>query len=176
MTRRTAIKWLHWISFGLIVWFYIFEPPKSFSDPGGILSTHAGMGVILGIAVVIWFSIYALKGAASRPGPKLPTWARIVHTWKHRLLYFGLPVMMLTGAAAGLLAPFAIRAFGVVPLGPAQGPRDLYKQAEVVHDMVFNALVLVIILHAAFHIWRHYWLRDNALRIMTPRVVHRFLK
>ena len=35
--------------------------------------------------------------------------------------------------------------------------------------------LVVIILHAGFHIWRHARLRDNALRIMFPKVMHRYL-
>ncbi|WP_254796871.1 hypothetical protein [Sulfitobacter albidus] len=43
------------------------------------------------------------------------------------------------------------------------------------HIYQFYLLGAVIAFHAGFHIWRHIALRDNALRIMAPRFLHRFL-
>jgi len=45
----------------------------------------------------------------------------------------------------------------------------------VLHVYQFYALALLVVAHAGFHIWRHLHLRDNALRIMAPKVLHRFL-
>lgn len=43
------------------------------------------------------------------------------------------------------------------------------------HTYQFYALGIVAIVHAGFHTWRHFYLRDNALRIMAPKRLHRFL-
>jgi cytochrome b561 len=43
------------------------------------------------------------------------------------------------------------------------------------HIIEFYTLGGLIVIHASFHIWRHLRLRDNALRIMAPKILHRFL-
>ena len=115
------------------------------------------------------------KGLAGRAGPKLPDWAKRFHRINHQVLQIALPVMVATGALAGLLAPFAIKAFGLLQINPAAGSKSLHDFAEEVHELAFNALLAVIVLHAIFHLWRHFLLKDNALRIMVPRLLHKYL-
>ena len=83
--------------------------------------------------------------------------------------------MVLTGGLAGLTAAFPVRAFGVIPLSPGWGSDTLHGIAEEIHEFAFDALTVLIIAHAGFHIWRHLRLKDNALRIMTPKALHRYL-
>jgi cytochrome b561 len=47
--------------------------------------------------------------------------------------------------------------------------------ASWLHVYQFYALAGIVLVHAGFHIWRHLRLRDNALRIMAPRALHRWL-
>ncbi|AFO88090.1 cytochrome B [Phaeobacter inhibens] len=175
MTRRSALKWLHWLSLALIVYFYLVEPEENSAAPGLALATHAGVGLILALVVLIWTAIYLRKGLAGRAGPKLPGWAKRFHGLNHRVLQIGLPIMVATGALAGMLAPFAIRAFGVVPINPAVGSRTLHELAEDLHEIAFDALLIAIVLHGIFHLWRHFLLKDNALRIMVPKLLHKYL-
>lgn len=175
MNRRTVIKWLHWVSLGLITYFYLVEPGESRTDPGGALSTHAGMGLLLAVVAAVWFVMYLRKGLASRPGPKLPGWAKRLHPTMHKALYIGVPVMVGSGALTGLLAPFAISGFGIIPINPGIGFESLHDLASEVHEIIFDGIVIVILAHAAFHLWRHYMLKDNALRIMVPKILHKYL-
>ncbi|KAE9627670.1 cytochrome b [Parasedimentitalea maritima] len=175
MNRRSAVKWMHWLCLGLIAYFYLVEPDENKADPGLGLSTHAGVGLILSVIVALWLAFYLTKGLMGRPGPKLPSWAKGFHHLSHKTLQYGVAVVVASGAVAGLVAPFAIRAFGTVPINPAFGSKWLHELAEELHEIVFDGLIIVILAHAAFHIWRHYWLKDNALRIMVPRVLHKYL-
>ncbi|KXF90874.1 cytochrome b [Phaeobacter inhibens] len=175
MTRRSALKWLHWLSLALIVYFYLVEPEENSATPRLALATHAGVGLILALVVLIWTAIYLRKGLAGRAGPKLPGWAKRFHGLNHRVLQIGLPIMVATGALAGMLAPFAIRAFGVVPINPAVGSRTLHELAEDLHEIAFDTLLVAIVLHGIFHLWRHFMLKDNALRIMVPKLLHKYL-
>jgi len=164
-SRRTALKWLHWVGFCLILYFYLVEPDENDADPGGALSTHAGVGALLALLVVIWTVMYLRKGLASRPGPKLPPLAKTAHPWMHRALYLGMPVMML----------YVVRAFGLVPMGTGNGTKSWNYFFEDMHELAFNVLIAMIVAHAAFHLWRHFWLKDNALRIMVPKLLHKWL-
>ncbi len=174
MTYRQFLKWLHWLSAGLILYFFLVEPEESRVDPGGALSTHAGMGVLLAIVVVIWTVIYMRKGLAGRPGPKLPALAKKAHPLMHKVLHIAMPVMLGTGLLVGLLAPYAIKGFGVIPLGGI-GTKGLHSIAEEVHEIAFNVLIAIVVVHVVFSLWRHFYLKDNALRIMTPKILHRWL-
>ncbi len=175
MNRRTALKWLHWLSLGLILYFFLVEPDENRANPGLALATHAGIGLLLALVVGVWTLVYLRKGLMGRAGPKLPGWGKKFHHLSHKGLQIGLPVMVATGALAGLLAPFAIRAFGVVPINFTWGSKTLHELAEELHEIAFDALLILIIAHGIFHLWRHFLLKDNALRIMAPKVLHRYL-
>lgn len=175
MTRRTTLKWLHWLSFGLILWFWFVEPQNVERLGGAALATHAGMGVVLALLVTAWSVMYARKGLASRPGPKLPGWARTAHPVMHRALMWGMPAVVLSGALAGFAAPYAIRLFGVIPFFPGWGSRAIHGTLEEIHETAFDILLIALALHVAFHLWRHYKIKDNALRIMAPKALHRYL-
>ena len=175
ITRRTALKWLHWLSLGILLYFLAFEPENVDRLGATALATHAGMGILLGILTTIWFTMFLRKGLASRPGPKLPWWAKAIHPIAHKALYFGLPLMVMTGALTGFAAPYAIHAFGLLPINPGLGARDIYELMNEIHELAFDALTFIVIGHAVFHLWRHFGLKDNALRIMLPKAVHRYL-
>ncbi|MGR3614881.1 MAG: cytochrome b/b6 domain-containing protein [Paracoccaceae bacterium] len=98
-----------------------------------------------------------------------------MHPLNHKFLQYGAPIVVLTGALAGLLAPFVIKAFGILQINPGIGSKALHEFAEEVHEIAFDALVILILVHAGFHLWRHFWLKDNALRIMVPEPLHKYL-
>ncbi|MEO1490766.1 MAG: cytochrome b/b6 domain-containing protein [Pseudomonadota bacterium] len=96
----------------------------------------------------------------------------ILVKWLHWLV----PLTVLTGGMAGLAPDYPVMGFGIVPLNPAGwGTPGLHDLAEDVHEIAFNVTILLIFAHMAFHIWRHFGLRDNALRIIAPKALHRFL-
>lgn len=175
MSRRTAIKWLHWLSLGLLLYFFFVEPEESRTAPGQALSTHAGMGILLALVAGIWLVLFLRKGLAGRPGPKLPGWGKRFHPLGHKALQIGLVVVVASGALAGLVAPFAIHAFGLMPINPGIGGKALHDLATEIHEIIFDGMILLIVAHALFHIWRHVLLKDNALRIMVPKILHKYL-
>ena len=103
-------------------------------------------------ASVVWLGLTFAKGMLAKPGPKLPPLARQTFPWMHRAMY-------LLIAAAAILNALAL--FGIVPLVAA-----------------WNALLVLFvasIFHAIFHLWRHTTLIDGALRMMTPKIWHKYL-
>ena len=178
--RRTILKWLHWLTLGFLLYFLFVEPDEA---PRGAdaaaktdaLATHAGVGLLLALLVAIWTLTYWRQGAAGRPGPKLKGVARTAHGLGHRALYWALPVMMITGALAGLAAPYPVEGFGVIPMNFGIGGDTIHGVAEEIHEIAFDVLTILAVGHIGFHLWRHYLLKDNALRIMAPRILHRWL-
>lgn len=178
MTKRVLVKWLHWVAFGLMLYFFFVEPEvEGTADArGDMLSTHAGMGMLLGVVTLIWTWIYFRNGPLGRPGPKLPGWGKRVHRVVNTGLYWLVPLTVMTGGMAGLASDYPVLGFGVVPLNPTGwGTKGLHDLAEEIHEIAFNATILLIFAHLIFHVWRHVRLKDNALRIMTPKILHKYL-
>ncbi|RME94527.1 MAG: hypothetical protein D6773_19485 [Alphaproteobacteria bacterium] len=83
--------------------------------------------------------------------------------------------MALTGFLLGLTSPVLLKAGGFLPIAPPMGWIEMNRIIGKVHIYQFYALAALIAFHAGFHIWRHVKLKDNALRIMVPRIFHRWL-
>ena len=160
----------------LIVWF-LFVTPSVVLEFGGqrAFRIHSNIALVFVTLSLLWFADYLRRGLAGRPGPKLPRWGRILHRWLHSLLIWGLFGVALTGFLLGLTSAVVRKAGGWLPFAP---PLDLERANEAigrVHIAEFYMLAAVVVIHAGFHFWRHLRLRDNALRIMAPRALHRWL-
>ena len=179
MTKRALVKWLHWLSFALMMYFMIVEPEVGDAEGAARtagLATHAGMGMILAAITLIWSLIYFSAGPLGRPGPKLPAWGKRAHRIVNTGLYWLLPGAVVSGGLAGLASEYPVLGFGVVPLNPTGwGSVWLHDIAEEIHEIAFDLALWMVFAHLGFHLWRHFWLKDNALRIMVPKPLHRWL-
>jgi cytochrome b561 len=175
MRNRTVLKWLHWASFFLIAYFFFVEPEDVENLGALALATHAGVGVLLAFVTVLWTLAVVRKGLAGRPGPKLPTLAKTFHPLGHKALHVGLIAVTATGALAGFAAPYVVKAFGVLPISGGWGTDTLHDFLSEVHDVSFKIMLIAILIHVIFHLWRHFGLKDNALRIILPKRLHRYL-
>ena len=180
LNKRAFLKFLHWTTAGIILYFFLIEPDlsdgASAMDKTAELSTHAGMGILLSVIVTIWTVIFLKSGLIGRAGPKLPDWASRIYPLMHKGLYLAMPIMLVTGLLVGLTAPFQVMGFGVIPLNvPWLGGTAINDIANGVHEFSFDVLIIMIVVHAVFHVWRHYLLRDNALRLIMPKSLHKYL-
>ena len=83
--------------------------------------------------------------------------------------------MAFGGFLLGLTSTRLLKAGGFLPIAPPLGLREANELIGKLHIYQFYLLAALVVGHALFHIWRHYRLRDNALRIMAPKRLHRFL-
>ena len=103
-------------------------------------------------AVALWVGIALAKGLIGRPGPKLSPATRAIYPWMHRALYGALAVSaaLNAGELLGWLEP----------------------------GRAWTSLLVLLSLgavHGLFQFWRHNALYDNALRLITPRIMHKYL-
>lgn len=175
MTRRAALKWLHWSMVPLLVWFYVIQPEDVRPIGQWAFQLHSVLGLVFVSLALLWTADYLRRGLASRPGPKLAPWARAVHKVMHRAIIWGVFAVAFTGFLLWLTSSVLLWAGGVVPIAPPMGWPKMNDWVGVIHEVEFYTLFAAIVAHSAFHIWRHVHLRDNALRIMAPRAVHRWL-
>jgi cytochrome b561 len=99
-----------------------------------------------------WVGMALVKGMMGKPGPKLTGTLRTAYPWMHRGMYAVLAATVVLNAAALV---------GSVP-----------------DHTGWTALLVLLAagtFHGLFHFWRHNVLFDGALRIMTPRFMHKIL-
>ncbi|MGC1502779.1 MAG: cytochrome B [Sulfitobacter sp.] len=173
--RRTTLKAVHWAMVPLLVWFLLVTPDDVLPFGPKAFQAHSVLALFFVTLCLLWTADYLRRGLASRPGPKLAPWARTLHQLLHKSLIWGLFGIALTGFLLGLTSAVLLKAGGFLPIAP---PLDLRQANHIIgqiHIFEFYLVALIAGIHALFHIWRQVHLRDNALRIMAPKVLHRFL-
>ena len=173
--RRTWLKIIHWTMVPLFVWFFVIQPEDMTNIGPGAFRFHSVLGLVFVTLALVWTADYLWRGLASKPGPKLPPWARLAHQWLHKILIWGLFLVAFTGFLLGLTSSTLLFAGDIVPIAPPLGLPKANDWVGMVHSIEFYGLAIIAAAHTGFHIWRHIKLRDNALRIMFPKVLHRFL-
>lgn len=175
LKRRTMLKWIHWTMAPLFVWFMLVQPKDVVPLGPAYFQFHSILGLIFVLLALVWTADFLIRGLASKPGHKLPPWARKTHQIMHKTLIWGMFLVALTGFLLGLTSSRLLFAGGFLPIAPPLNWPLANDWIGFFHTIEFYALGIFAIGHAAFHIWRHVRLKDNALRIMVPKRFHRFL-
>ncbi|MEM6303349.1 MAG: cytochrome b/b6 domain-containing protein [Pseudomonadota bacterium] len=173
--RRSALKALHWTMVPLLIWFLLVTPDDVLPFGPRAFQAHSILALIFVTLCLLWTADYLRRGLASRPGPKLPPWARVAHQWMHKALIWGLFLVAFGGFLLGLTSHRLLKAGGFLPIAPPLGLKEANDIIGTLHIYQFYLLAVIAGGHAVFHIWRHLRLRDNALRIMVPKVLHKYL-
>lgn len=173
--RRTWLKAMHGMMIPLLIWFIFITPDDVVPLGPRAFQFHSILALIFVTLSLIWMADHMRRGLAGRPGPKLGPRARILHRVLNTAIIWGLWGVALTGFLLGLTANRVLKAGGFLPIAPPLDMPELNHFIGKFHIYEFYILGVIVACHACFHIWRHLRLRDNALRIMAPKVLHRFL-
>ncbi|KIN61748.1 Cytochrome B561 [Sulfitobacter noctilucae] len=159
----------------LLVWFLLVTPDDVLPFGPRAFQAHSMLALIFVTLCLLWTADYLRRGLASRPGPKLGPRARVLHQLLHKTLIWGLFGIAVGGFLLGLTSATLLKAGGFLPIAPPLGLREANDIIGQIHIFEFYLVAFIALIHAAFHIWRHIHLRDNALRIMAPKSLHRYL-
>lgn len=173
--RRTVAKVVHGATIPFFIWFLLVAPEDVRAIGPWAFQVHSLFGLIFVSLALFWTADYLRRGLVGRPGPKLSPRLRQVHRVLHRVLIWGLFGVALTGFGLGLTSSVQLWAGDIVPIAYPLGLPEWNDLVGRVHIVEFYLLAVIAVFHAGFHIWRHVRLRDNALRIMAPKALHRFL-
>ncbi|MEM1273741.1 MAG: cytochrome B [Pseudomonadota bacterium] len=173
--KRSLLKVLHWSILPFFIWFLWADPEVIRGWGPGWFRLHSINGLIFVTLSLLWTAWHLKSGLIGRAGPKLSPGLRVFHQFLHRVLIWGLFFVAFGGFMLGLTSHVLLKAGGFLPIAPPLGLRDANAWVGLFHTYQFYALSGVALLHAGFHIWRHIALRDNCLRIMAPKSLHRFL-
>lgn len=84
--RRTVLKTGHWAMVPLLVWFVLVTPDDVLPFGPTAFQIYSILALVFVAICLLWTADYLRCGLASRPGPKLPIWARYVHQGLHKYL------------------------------------------------------------------------------------------
>ncbi|WP_261331593.1 hypothetical protein [Maritalea mobilis] len=174
--RRTVLKAMHLAMIPLTVWFVIATPEfvRSIWGARGA-EINSDIALVFVTICLIWSVDTFFRGLAGRPGPKLSPRLKLFHQVLHKTIVWGLFLVAVGGFLIGLTSDRMLFAGGWLPIAPPLGLERANEIIGKIHIYQFYALAGIIVIHAGFHVWRHLRLRDNALRIMAPKMLHRFL-
>lgn len=187
-------QWLHWIiaimitiSF-LAIYYRLFFTESRTPPSTMALQIHMTMGITI-FTFVILRLFWKFTNVKPDPVPS-PVWQQKTASWTHRLFYFFLIAMPITGyLAAGLgneffyNTPLAFefppkftdtQIFQSVIVNGMGMTEDAWKEAreplEIFHVYGGTFIFLVLIfLHIGAALYHHFHLRDNTLKRMTSQ-------
>lgn len=171
----TVAMGLHWlIAFAIIgllaVGKYMYDLPDSHPDKFALYQMHKSFGITvfaLTLARVAW--------RFTQPVPALPAsmpgWERLAARASHLLFYLlmlGLPLSgWLRVSTDRLGIPTLWFGLFEVPHFPLVSDR-LTHWAQDAHELMGNAMILLLLLHVGAALKHHFWNRDGVLKRMLP--------
>lgn len=166
-------KALHWLVAALIlVMAYLGLTMGDLPNGPDKIATyalHKSIGLsILALAVLrLGWRLYA---GAPEEVPGTPRWQARIATVTHVALYALLLALPLTGWLLNSAAGFPLQWFGLFNL-PSLAARDeaLHALAVASHEVLFWALAVLVVMHAAAALYHHLFLGDATLARMLPR-------
>lgn len=176
----TVAVTLHWlIALGiigmLIVGKYMVDLPDTDATKFPLFQLHKSFGIsilVLSVARVVW----RLVNAAPPLPPHMPAWERWAAHASHALLYLLIVAIPFSGWAVASSSPYGIPTvwfglFEIPHLPGLQGyddQRAVEHNAEEIHELLGNLMILLLIVHVGAALKHHFWDRDNVLVRMLP--------
>lgn len=173
-TNRTwgsLTKALHWIIVLLIINQWVIaeraEELKGLAKVP-VLALHKSFGMtILMLAIVrlVWRWMNPVPDLTSETKP----WERVLARISHVLLYALIFAMPLTGWMMSSARNFPVSWFKLFQFPDLVAPADqTYHLMNDLHHLLFSALVVVALLHAAGALKHHFIDRNDVLKRMLP--------
>jgi cytochrome b561 len=171
-------KFLHWSIVGLIIaqWFLV-EAAEEAGEESAQRSELMGWHLSVGMLVLL-LALARIGWKAWNSGHPAPlgqvVWQRKAAAAGHGILYLLLLLQPLTGWLMVSAAGYPVGFFGRLEFPAIGGANpDLHETLEEVHEFLFDALVVVAVVHVAAALYHHVLLKDDTLRRMLPFATRR---
>jgi cytochrome b561 len=160
---------LHWIIVaGVIAEYFLAEAAEESEGAGvfGPMGLHSSIGLAILVLAMLRLAWRAIDERPAWPATMKPATVAIARV-AHGAFYVLLFALPLTGWMLMSTEGDAVSFFGLFTL-PALPIAD-EETMEDVHEVLFNALIALGVLHAAAGVKHHFIDRDDVLRSMLPR-------
>lgn len=168
----TALRWLHWTIFVLVLLAYVFINlhgvfPRGSAARSNVLAAHFLAGIAVLLLVLPRLGV-RLTHADPPVLPRLDRWMDLLSKVTHVALYLFLIIQPILGIITLQVGGEAVSMFGVtvVPAFFGPGDRALSHRFEDIHGTIGTVFYYVIGLHILAALWHHFGRRDNTLRRM----------
>lgn len=163
-------KILHWGIVILIIAQYVMAESADEMADGpdklAMLGRHASFGMLILILALARIGWKLANRGLPQPVP-MPRPQRIAAAAGHGLLYLLLFLMPLSGWLMSSAAGHPPSLFGLFDFPSLTGANDdLHESLEEVHELLFNSIVVVAVLHALAAVYHQFWMKDGTLRRM----------
>jgi len=177
--RNTAARYgfvassLHWVIVaGIVAQYFLAEAAeeREGAAAGGFdpAALHTSIGITLLVLAVLRLLWRIVELPPEHP-ETMHRYERVLARATHFAFYVLLFALPLTGWALSAAESQPISIFGLFELPPLRLATLTKDQLEEVHEVLFNVLLGLAVLHAAAAIKHHFIDRDNVLRSMLPR-------
>ncbi|HXG98969.1 MAG TPA: cytochrome b [Sphingomicrobium sp.] len=160
----------HWLTVALVlaqiyVGFAFHEMAKGTPERGEMFAIHKTLG-----ATILLVTLLRLGYRLMNPPPPYPAdllkWDRFIAVWSHRLVYFALIALPLTGLIAisgkgGMVDLLWGLKIPALPLGDG----ELFGE---MHEILVFITIGLLVIHVAAAIYHHLIARDAASGRMPP--------
>jgi len=171
-TYGALAKFLHWTIVILIIAQYvIIEAAEDLPDGPGkfeIITRHKSLGMlILGLALVRIAWKVVNKG---QPVPvTMPRPQKIAAAAGHGLLYLLILAQPISGWMMSSAANYPVTFFGLFQFPAIVAPNEgMHETYEDVHEFLFNAILVIAVVHVLAALYHHFIQKDETLRRMLP--------
>jgi len=165
-------KFLHWGIVILIIAQYVLaEAADELADGPeklGVIANHKAIGMLVLLLMLTRIGWKLAQRGLPQPLP-MPRAQRIVAAAGHGILYLLLLALPLSGWLMASAAGDPPGFFGLFEFPSLMGAsHDLHEALEEVHETLFDAVVVVAVLHVLAAVYHHFRVKDDTLRRMLP--------
>jgi len=165
-------KFLHWGIVILIIAQYVLaeaaEELEDGPDKFATIGNHKSVGMLILLLMLARIGWKLANRGLPQPVPMARP-QQIAAAAGHGILYLLLLALPLSGWMMSSAAGFPPAFFGLFEFPSLVGANHGLQEAlGEVHGTLFNAVVVVAVLHALAAIFHHVWMKDDTLRRMLP--------
>ena len=165
-------KLLHWGIVILIIAQYVLaeaaEELEDGPDKFATIGNHKSVGMLILLLMLARIGWKLANRGLPQPVPMARP-QQIAAAAGHGILYLLLLALPLSGWLMSSAAGYPPAFFGLFEFPSLVGTsHDLQETLEEVHETLFNAVVVVAVLHALAAVFHHVWMKDDTLRRMLP--------
>lgn len=170
---RKIVMWIHWITAVLLIMqvyigFVFHDLPRGSEERAFVFGWHKTWGALILILALVRLAVRLMNPPPPYPSDQ-PKWKRLVAVWTHRLFYFLLIALPLTGLAA--VSGRAEDGWVPLQLGlqiPAIPGIPAENEFGDVHELLVKVTLALLGLHVAAALYNQFVDRGPVAGRMWP--------